>query len=49
MKKYMMPEIELLEMETAELLEGSIGIYNDETVDDPSDILSRDIDFEDFE
>ena len=49
MKKYIMQEIELLEMETAELLEGSIGIYNDETVDDPSAILSRDIDFEDFE
>ena len=48
-KTYQIPEIEVTQMESTELMEASMGPWSDESVTNPNNILSRDIIFDDEE
>ena len=47
MKKiYEIPQIEVTLLESTELMQASMGVFDEPKIDDPSNILSRDIIFD---
>lgn len=48
-KVYEIPQIEVTLLESTELMQASMGLYDDAPIDDPSNILSREIVFDDEE
>lgn len=45
-KVYEIPQIEVTLLESTELMQASMGLYGDAPIDDPSNILSREIVFD---
>lgn len=48
-KVYEIPQIEVMQVESTELMQASLGPWSDETISDKGNILTRDIIFEDDE
>ncbi len=48
-KVYEIPQIEVTLLESTELMQASLGVFDDAPIDDPSNILSREIVFDDEE
>lgn len=48
-KVYEIPQIEVTLLESTELMQASMGLYDEPKIEDPSSILSRELIFDDEE